>query len=294
MSKANLKFKKCIWAILCIFIILLNGCKLLELNQAKSDDRNIKEDKTKEISPVEQGSGYLSEAPTTGLGIADEDEEPEVLEKVKRLETRLGALRNEMSIQAKASNKKLSDMQVTKEGLERGFADTKKKLEEKNDDMSDKTNALVTKLSDTEAEVVATDQGSGYLSEGSSIRMGVIDGDEEVNVLEKIRRLEARLEAERNKVKAFEEKLSKLQTAKEGVEKDFADTKKKLENENKDLSDKIKALESELSDTEARAVAAEKELTPVKKELLKAQLSEIKAQQKLYKLKIDNLKQEEE
>lgn len=294
MSKANLKFKECIWAILCISIILLNGCKLFELNQAKSDDTNIKEDKTKEIPPVEQGSGYLPEAPTTGLGIADEDEELEVLKKVEKLETGLEALRNEMSIQAKASTKKLSDMQVTKEGVERDFADTKKKLEEKNDDMSGKTNALVTKLSDTEAGVVATEQGSGYLSEGSSIGMGVIDGDDEVNVLEKIRRLEARLEAERNKVKTFKEKLSKLQTAKEGVEKDFADTKKRLEKENKDLSDKIKALESKLSDTEARVVAAEKALKPVKGELLKAQLSEIKAQQELYKLKIDNLKQEEE
>lgn len=294
MSKANLKFKECIWAILCISIILLNGCKLFELNQAKSDDTNIKEDKTKEIPPVEQGSGYLSEAPTTGLGIADEDEELEVLKKVEKLETGLEALRNEMSTQAKASNKKLSDMQVTKEGVERDFADTKKKLEEKNDDMSGKTNALVTKSSDTEAGVVATEQGSGYLSEGSSIGMGVIDGDDEVNVLEKIRRLEARLEAERNKMKTFKEKLSKLQTAKEGVEKDFADTKKRLEKENKDLSDKIKALESKLSDTEARVVAAEKALKPVKGELLKAQLSEIKAQQELYKLKIDNLKQEEE
>ncbi len=294
MPEANCKSGKYIWAILCISIILLNGCKLLELNQAKSDDTNTKEDKTKEIPPVEQGSGYMSEAPTIGLGIADEDEELEVLKKVKKLETRLEALRNEMRIQAKASNEKLSDMQVTKEGVERDFADTKKKSEEKNDGMSGKTNALETKLSDTEAEVVATEQGSGYLSEGSSIRMGVIDGDEEVNVLEKIRRLEARLEAERNKVKASEEKLSKLQKAKEGVEKDFTDTKKRLESENKDLSDKIKALESELSDTEARTVAAEKELSSVKKELLKSQLSEIKAQQKLYKLKIDNLKQEEE
>ena len=189
MSKANYKIKEFIWTIFCISIILLNGCKLLELNQAKSDDTNIKEDKTKETPPAEQ--------------------EP------------------------------------------------------------------------------------GYLSEGSSIRIGVIDGDEEVNALEKIRRLETRLEAERNKVKAFEEKLSKLQAAKEGVEKDFADTRKRREKENKDLSDKIKALESELSDTEARAVAAEKELDAVKGELLKAQLSEIKGQQEMYKLDIDNLKQEE-
>jgi hypothetical protein len=214
MSKANLKFKEYIWAILCICIsiILLNGCELLEQNQAKPDDTNIKEDKTKtdksaasrdkplikeikaeEVPPAEQGSGYLSKGSPLGLGMVGGDEEVKVLKKIKILEARLKALRNKMRIQTKESNKKLSD----------------------------------------------------------------------------------------------------LQAAKEVVEKDFADTKEKLEKENKDLSDKIKTLESKLSDTKARAVAAEKELNPVKEELIKTQLSEIKAQQELYKLKIDNLKEEE-
>ena len=209
MSKANLKFKECIWAILCISIILLNGCKVFELNQPESDDTNIKVYKTKTDKP------------------------------------------------AASKDKPLIETSKAK-------------------------------------DAPPSEQGSGYLSEGSSIKMGVIDGDEEVNVLKKIRRLEARLEAERNKVKTFEEKLSKLLVAKKGVEKDFADTKKRLENESKDLSDMIKALGSKLSDTEARAVAAEKELNLVKGELLKVQLTEIKTQQELYKLRIDNLKQEEE
>ncbi len=286
MPEADFKLEKYIWAILCFSIILLNGCQLQELNQAKFDDANIKEDKTKDIPPDEQEPGYLSEVPTAGMEIVDE-EELEVLKKVRNLEIRLEALRNEMRIQAKESNKRLSDMQAAKEGVERDLADTKKKLEEKNEDMSGKTNALVTKLSDTEAGAVATEQGSGYLSERSSIKMGVIDGDEEINVLEKIRRLETRLEAERNKVKVFEEKLSKLQAAKEVIEKDFADTKKELEEENKSLLGKVTALGSKLSDTEAKVVATEKEL-------VKTQLSDIKAQQELYKLKIDNMNQEEE
>ena len=287
MSKANLKFKECIWAILCISIILLNGCKLLEPNHAKTDDTNIKEDKTKEIPPSEQKPGYLSEAHAKGMRTADIDEEPEVLRKVKKLETKLEVLRDEMRTQAETSNKKLSDMQAAKEDIEKDFTYTKKRLEKENKDLSDKTNALVAKLGDTEAGVVATEQRSGYLSERSPIKMGIIDGDEEINVLEKIKRLETRLEAERNKVKALEDKLSNLQAAKEGVEKDFADTKKGLEGKIKSLSGKVTALESKLSDTESKFSATEKEL-------VKTQLSEVKAQQELYKLKIDNINQKEE
>lgn len=142
------------------------------------------------------------------------------------------------------------------------------------------------------------EQGSGYLSKGSTLGLGIVDGDEEIKVLKKIKILEAKLKALQNEMRIQAEisdkKLSDLQAEKEDVEKDFADTKERLEEENKDLSDKIKVLESDLINTEARAIAAENELNPVKKELLKSQLSEIKAQQELYKLKIDNLKQEDE
>ncbi len=140
----------------------------------------------------------------------------------------------------------------------------------------------------------SAEQGSGYLVEGSTISLGIIDGDEELKVLNKIKRLESRLAAERKTAKALEEKLSKLQAAKEGVEKDYADTRKKLEERNKVLSDEIKAMELKLRETETRAVTAEQALNPLKKELLKSQISETKAQQELYKLKIENIKQVEE
>lgn len=142
-------------------------------------------------------------------------------------------------------------------------------------------------------EVIPAKQGAGYLSEGSAISLGVMDGDEEIKVLKKIQRLEARLEAERNKLKAFEEKLSELQAAKESVEKDFTDTRNKLEERISELLSEIKALESKLKDTESRAVTAEQELKPIKKELLKSQISDTRAQQELYKLKIENLKQDD-
>ncbi len=138
------------------------------------------------------------------------------------------------------------------------------------------------------------EHGSGYLSEGSALSVGVMDGDEELKVLHKVRRLETRLETERNKTETLSTELSKLQTAKEGVEKNFADTKKKLEGENAELLDVIKSLESKLKESEARSTTTEQELASVKKELLKTRIVETKAQQELYKLKIENLKQNKE
>ena len=125
MSKANLKFKECIWVILCIYIILLNGCK------------------------------SLSEAPTTGLGVVDE-EELKVLKEAERLEARLEALRIEVRIQAETSYKKLSDLQAAKEGVEKDFADTKNELEGKIKSLLGKVTALESKLSDTEARAAET------------------------------------------------------------------------------------------------------------------------------------------
>ena len=259
MPKANLKFKEYTWAILCISIILLNGCKLLKPNLAKSDDANIKKDKAiasrdkpliekskaKETPPAEQGSGYLSKGSPLEREIADKDKEPEALKKNSQMEI---------------LNKKVSDIQASK-------------------------------------VVPPAEQGSGYLSKGSPLGLGIVDGDEELKVLKKITILEVRLKELREDMRIQTEtsnnKLSDLQTAKEGVEKNLAVTRERLEEKNRDLSDRIKALESKLRETEARAVAAEKVLEPVKEELLKVQFSEIKAQQELYKLKIDNLKQEE-
>ncbi len=143
-------------------------------------------------------------------------------------------------------------------------------------------------------EAPPSEQGSGYLSEGSAISIGIVDGDEELKVLQKIKRLEIRLGEERNKVKALGEELTDLQAAKETVEKDLVNTKKELEEKNNNLLEKINALESKIKETESRAIAAEQELNPVKKELLKTQISETKAQQELYKLKIKNLNKDEE
>jgi chromosome segregation ATPase len=172
-----------------------------------------------------------------------------------------------------------------KEHVEKDFANNMKALEERNKYKSTKT---------SEAESVVARPGSGYLSEGSAISLGLIDGDEEIKVLKKVRRLETRLEAERNKVKALGKELTDLQAAKESVEKDFANTKNELEEKSNKLLEKINALESKLEETESRAIAAEEELNPVKKELLKTQIAETKAQQELYKLKIEKLKNDEE
>ncbi len=162
-----------------------------------------------------------------------------------------------------------------------------------NDKPPDKTEEPLTE-ENTTINPPSTEQGSGYLSEGTSLGMGIMDGDEELLVLKKIRRLEARLEAEKNKVKTLNDKLSKLQTAKEDIEENFAVTKKELEEKNIELLDKIKSFEPKLKEFEARATTAEQKLSSVMKELLKAQIIETKAQQELYKLKIDNLEQGKE
>jgi hypothetical protein len=192
MPEANLIFKERIWTILCISIILLNGCKLLELDQTKPaasrdvplikvsktkevppvkedkiktdkpaairDKPIIKESKAIEVLPAEQGSGYLSQGSALGLGMVDGDEEVKVLKKIKILEARLEALRNEMSIQTETSNKKLSDLQAAKEAVEKDFADTKKRLEKENKDLSGKIKTFESKLSDTEARAVAAEK----------------------------------------------------------------------------------------------------------------------------------------
>ena len=191
MSKANSKFKGYIWPILCISIILLNGCEYLQLNKAKpvasrdkplievskaevvppvegdktkpdkpaagSDKPIIRESKAEEAPPAEQGSGYLSKGSPLGLGMVDGDEEVKVLKKIKNLEARLKALRNEMRIQTETSNRKLSNLQIAKEGVEKVFADTKERLEKENKNLSDKIKAFESKLIDTEARAVSAE-----------------------------------------------------------------------------------------------------------------------------------------
>ena len=200
MSKDNSKFKGYIWPILCISIILLNGCEYLELNRAKpaasSEKPLIEVSKAEELealkkiekietrlktekenmnlqmetlnkkisdiqaskeTPAEQGSGYLSKGSPLGLGMVDGDEEVKVLKKIKILEARLKALRNEMRIQTETSNRKLSNLQIAKEGVEKHFADTKERLEKENKDLSDKIKVFESKLSDAKTRAVSAE-----------------------------------------------------------------------------------------------------------------------------------------
>ncbi len=273
MSKNHYRLREYIPALLCISAILFNGCVFQKPKQPlKSDNTDIKEDKVKVDTPsVILEKEYLPEAPAKDREEADRVEGQKVLENIQKLETRLKAEekeRNKTSIQVKKLN-------------------IKKAPEEINKDIS-------TNINEAEGKAVAAEPGSGYLSEGSAIRLGQVDGDDEIKVLKKVRRLEARLEAERNKVKALGEELTNLQAAKESVENDFANTKEELEEKSNNLLEKINALTSKLEETESRAIATEQELDPIKKELLKAQISETKAQQELYKLKIENLQKDEE
>ncbi len=277
MLRTNYRLRECILALLCLSALLFNGCTLTMPKLSKSHSTDIEKDNVKTDEPTVTNDEFrkdkkaenklsvvlekehLSEGSTIGMEMVAKEEELKVLEKVKKLEARLKEEENERKktgIQLKELNKKIADMQA--------------------------------------AEAVAAKPGSGYLSEGSTIGLGIIDGDEELRVLEKVKRLEVRLEEEENKVKSLNKELTDLQSAKERVENDFANTKKLLQEKNSNLLKKINTLESTLEETESRAIAAEQELSPIKKELLKAQISETKTQQELYKLKIEKLKRDEE
>jgi len=277
MSKTNCRLRECILTLMCLSTLLFSGCTLTMPKLSKSSSTDIEKDKIKIDKPsvindefrkdkkAENkpshvlGKEYLSEGSTIGMEMLDGDDELKILEKVEKLEAKLKAEekeRKKTGIQVKELNKKISDLQA--------------------------------------AEAVAEKPGSGYLSEGSTIELGIIDGDDELRVLEKVKRLESRLAKEENKVKSLNKELTDLQSAKEGIENDFANAKKLLEEQNNNLLEKINALESTLKETESRAIAAEQELLPMKRELLKAQISETKAQQGLYKLKIEKLKNDEE
>jgi len=272
MSKNKYRLRECIPALLCLSTILFTGCVLHKPKQIKSDNTDIKEDKVKADKPsVVLEKEYLPQGPAEDMEAADRVEGQKVLDNIKKLEARL-------KVEEKERNK--TSIQVIKPNY-------KKVPEEKSRD-------IPTKISEAESKAVAAEPGSGYLSEGSAIRLGLVDGDDEIKVLKKVKRLEARLEAERNKVKALDEDLANLHAAKESVENDFANTKEELEEKSNNLLKQINELNSKLEETESRAIATEQELDPIKKELLKAQISETKAQQELYKLKIENLKEDEE
>ena len=272
MSKNHYRLRECIPALLCLSAILFTGCVFQKPKPVKSVTTDIKEDKVKVDTPsVVLEKEYVPQGPAKDMEEADRVEGQKVLENIKKLEARL-------KVEEKERNK--TNSQVIK-------PNNKKVPEEKNKD-------IPTNINEAESKAVAAEPGSGYLSEGSAVRLGLVDGDEEIKVLHKVRRLEARLEAERNKVKALGEELTNLHAAKESVENDFANTKEELEEKSNNLLTQINELNSKLEETESRAIATEQELDPIKRELLKAQISETKAQQELYKLKIENLNKDEE
>jgi hypothetical protein len=227
---------------------------------AMQDTPHINASKPENRLSVVLEKEHLSKKPSIRVEKVAGEEELKVLKKVSKLEATLRKEKEERKktdIMVMELNKKISAMQ--------------------------------------EAEAAAASKpGAGYLADGSTIGLGIVDGDDELRVLKKVKRLEARLEEDKNKMESLNKELSVLKKAKENVEKELASNKKLLKENSKGLLEKIKVLESTVKETESRAIAAENELHPIQKELLKVQISETKAQQELYKLKIEKLKRDEE
>ncbi len=291
MSITSYRFREYILACMCLSILLFNGCTLTMPKLIKSSSADIEEDQPKATEPsvikdefttdetaakqdtlfinpmkhentlsVVLEKEHLSEEPTISVEQVVGDDELKVLNKVKKLEARLKGEeeeREKTNILVEELNKKISALQAAE-------------------------------------AAAAAKPGAGYLSDGSTIGLGIVDGDDELRVLKKVKRLEARLEEEQNKIELLNKELADLKSAKKILENELADSKKLLQERSKSLSEKINALETTVEETESRAIATEQKLHPLKKELLKVQISETKAQQELYKLKIEKLKKEEE
>ncbi len=132
-------------------------------------------------------------------------------------------------------------------------------------------------------------QGKGYLKDGSTVSLGVLDGDEELQILEKIKRLEKKLNKEIKKREAIEESLTEMKAVKDKVEGEL----KELEGVNNNLLEDIKALEIQKKELEEKAAAAEQQSEQLEKKILDSQIAETKAEQELYKLKIERLEEEQ-
>ncbi len=137
-------------------------------------------------------------------------------------------------------------------------------------------------------------QGKGYLKDGSTVSLGILDGDEELQVLEKIKRLEKELDKEVEKRNAVEESLAETRAAKDKIEEEFIITKRELEEIIKNLSEGIKGLETQNEESDEKAVTAKLQIEMLKEKILSIQISETKAQQELYKLKIEKLEEKQE
>ena len=291
MLKTNCRLREYFLVFMCLTILLSNGCTLTMPKFSKSSSapiENKEKDKTdkhsvimddsvtdktvaKQDTPhinaskpenrlsVVLGKEHLSKKPNIGVEKVAGEEELKVLKKVRKLEAKLRKEREER---------------------------------EKTDILVNELNKKISAMQEAEA-TAASKPGAGYLADGSTIGLGIVDGDDELRVLKKVKRLEARLEEDKNKMELLNKELSVLKKAKENVEKELASNKKLLKENSKGLLEKIKVLESTVKETESRAIAAENELHPIQKELLKVQISETKAQQELYKLKIEKLKRDE-
>ena len=136
-------------------------------------------------------------------------------------------------------------------------------------------------------------QGKGYLKDGSTVSLGVLDGDEELQVLEKIKRLEKELDKEVERRNAIEESLAEARAAKDKIEEEFIITKRDLEEINEDLSRDMKVFKSQKEALEGKLASAERQIEQLKEEALNSQIAETKAQQELYKLKIKKLEEKQ-
>ncbi len=140
------------------------------------------------------------------------------------------------------------------------------------------------------ANVTASDQqGKGYLKDGSTVSLGILDGDEELQILEKIKRLEKKLNKEIKKREAIEESLTEMKAAKDKVKGEL----KELEWVNNNLLEDIKTLETQKKELEEKVAAAEQQSEQLEKKILDSQIAETKAEQELYKLKIERLEEEQ-
>ncbi len=276
---------------MCLSTLLFNGCMLTMpemLKPAKPASADIEEDKPEEDKP-----SVIEDKVTTDITVAEQDI-PFV--NVKEPENKLPVALNgeQLSKGSTISVEKIigdEELKVLKK-----VKNLESKLREEEDERK-KTDALVEELNkqiSTRQAAAAAKRGAGYLEGGSTIGLGIIDGDDELRVLKKVKRLEARLAEEQNKVELLNEELAALQSAKETVDNDLESIKNLLKEESARLLKNISTLESTLEETKSRAIAAEERLQPIKKELLKVQISETRAQQELYKLKIEKIKEDEE
>ena len=150
-------------------------------------------------------------------------------------------------------------------------------------------------LKQESVNVLASDQqGKGYLKDGSTVSLGILDGDEELKILEKVKKLEKKLNREIKKREVIEESLVETRAAKSKVEEEFIITKRELEEVIKNLSEDIKSLDIQKKELKEKAVAAVQQTEKLKEEILSSQIAETKARQEMYKLKIERLEEEQE